>query len=473
MKALKIITPFLLIGTLLTGCEMPEIFEDPDAKYRAVPLSNTELENDIYYVKEGTKFYETYEAKTSGGSGDVDNTRCAYVLGDYEKKVPTYYKGELLAYASKSNTIEDVDIERYSDTGYSIGVYGAEWSDGYITFSLNSDTVKDSDAAKKFKNDRSNDIMIETINGMSVQGDMINKAGVFVGLEENKDYEITFWAGTYYGKVTVTADTHFYQSFEAYTLDDHEITKNGYIAVRIPEDFKSGYYIVDKNRIFRYIDEEKGADLASVDYNKEYFSTPEDQMAAYSQQYNFSIETEKKSGSIVATFDATSIGELINPDNIKMMVTSPNGDRELFTADLEGGTLTASYTSMTPGKWIVNITPQSLLVTGVEVKDNSAQQEKTENTYTFNIEKETAGIEFYIDYEGDGEVTGQVIGPDGQSHDLIKSRDNIGMLGYIYSWAEPGEYSMHIYHFPDTKITKAEYDINEKNKEEEIITIED
>ena len=473
-KVLALTLPLLMSLLILSGCDSEvEIFEDADAKYKPEAVSNTKLSNDVYYVKEGTKFYQVYETKTEGGAGDVDNKRCTYYLGVFERKVPTYYYGELLAYASKSNKIDDVKLERYSDTGYSMGVFGAKWEDGYITFNLNQDTVKDSDAASKFKNARSGYIMIESINGQKVTADMLNKAGVFVGFEKNKDYNVSFWAGTYYGEIQVTADTHFFQSYEIFTLEDHEITKNGYIAIRLPQDFKSGYYLIDGQGIFRYIAKEKGADLEAEDYNEQYYTSNEEQLAAFSQQYNFSIETQKLNASIVATFDTSSIGELTEEGALKMMVTSPDGIKQVFEPDLEEGKFSANYTTLTPGKWIVNISPQSLDVESVEVVDNSATQELTENSYTFNIENETTGIEFYVNYEGEGEVTAQVIGPDGQSHDLEKSRDNIGMLGYIYAWVEAGEYKINVYHYPDTKITEANYGLNEKNKEEEIITVEE
>lgn len=474
MIRFKTVIPVMAAFLLLTGCNNEvQIFEDPSAKYQADALSNLDLENDKYYIKEGTKFYEVYDCETSGGSGGVDNTRCAFYVGDYETKLPTYYKDELIACASKTNTIEDVDVERYSDTGYSIGVYGATWEDGYITFNLSSNTVEESDAQKKFENKRSKNIMIESINGQKVSADMLNKAGVFVGFEEGKDYNVTFWAGTYYGTATITADTHFFQSFEAYTLEDHSITKNGYIAIRMPEDAKSGYYYIDGEGMFRYVSEEKGIDLTSVDYNEEYFKSEEDQLAAYSQQYNFSIETIKTNASIVATFDKTSLTEDANTDTVKMMVTSPDGTRQMFEPDIEKGTITANYTTLSPGKWMVNITPQSIVLTSIEVVDNTAEQEKTENTYTFNISEQTTGLEFYVNYEGEGEVTAQVIGPDGQSHDLESGKLYSGDLGYIYSWANQGEYTIHVYHYPDTKITGADHTINTKNKEEEIITIEE
>lgn len=477
MKIKNLFAPFLFVTIsvlLLCGCESDiQIFEDENAKYRAVSTANNDLKNDIYYVKEGTKFYETYDVDTAGGlGGDIDRGRCAYFLDSYKAKIPTYYFGELIAYASKNNTIDDIALERVYDTGYSIGVYGAKWEDGYITFTLQSNTVKNSDAAKKFKNNRSNYIMIETINGQNVTADMLNKAGVFVGFEENKDYNVTFYAGTYYGEVTIKADTHFFQSYEMYTITDHDITKNGYIAVRLPDDLKTGYYMIDKKGMFRYVAQEKGVDLTNLDYNEQYYTSDEEQLAAYSQQFTFTIETEKVNGSIVASFDKSFVNENTDISTFKMLVTSPDGERQMFEPDFSNGTFTANYTKMMPGRWIVNITPQSLDVDNVEVVDNAAEQEMTTNSYTFNIDEDKTGIEFYIDYEGEGEVNAQVIGPDGFSHDLERDNKSLGTMGYTYSYLEAGEYTINVYHYPDTKITEANYGINEKNKEEEIITIE-
>lgn len=243
----KVLPVIVSCSLILTGCGLDElkIFEDENEKFQAKPISNTDLKNDVYYIKTGTKFYPTYEVNISTGDASiVDNSSCVYVFGEYNNTIPTYFRNELIAYASKENTIDDVSVGRYRDSGYSIGIYNADFDDGYIRFDLNSDVVKESDAVKKFSNRRSNEIMVETINGQKVSGDMLNKAGVFVGFEKDKTYDITFYAGTYYGEISVVADTHFFQPYEAYKLDDHEITKNGYIAIRMPKDAKSGYYII-------------------------------------------------------------------------------------------------------------------------------------------------------------------------------------------------------------------------------------
>ncbi len=475
MKAKITIAICFAVMLMLTGCDHEiQIFKDEEAKYRPEPLSNYDLENDKYYVKMGTKFYQVFDADTTGGSGSsVDNTRCAYVWGKYNNKVPTYYSNELIAYASKENTIKDLTCERYKDTGYSIGIYGATYNDGYITFDLNQNSVKDSDAKKKFKNKRSNDIMIETINDEKVTPDMLNKAGVFVGLEKDKTYDITFYAGTYYGEITVEADTHFFQSYEMYSLRDHRITKNGYISITMPEDAKTGYYIIGEKGLFRYMATERGEeDLEAANYNEPYYLTEEDQMAAFSQQFTFDIEASTANGTIRAEYDEDSLAEG-QESYIKMMVTAPDGTR-LTAEPKEEGVLEMAYTTMMPGKWTVNITPQSMNISSVEVVDNAAAQEKTQNTYTFKIEEEKTGVEFYVIYDGEGEVSGQVIGPDGQSHDLKEGRDvQNGQLGYTYSYLPEGTYTVNVYHDPDTKITKVDYDYNEKNKSEEIITVED
>ncbi len=66
-----------------------------------------------------------------------------------------------------------------------------------------------------------------------------------------------------------------------------------------------------------------------------------------------------------------------------------------------------------------------------------------------------------------------VIYPDGQRHDLVKDNKNICILEYVYAWVEPGQYTINVYHYPNTKITEADHQLNEKNKDEEIITIEE
>ena len=473
-KSIITITSIILSSVLLSGCSKVQIFEDSDAKYQLTSSDDADLELNTYYVKDGTKFYPVYKADKNGGSSDADSKRCAWVWDKYNQKIPTYYKDELIAYASSDADVSDVSLERYSDTGYSLGIYGLSYTDdGFLSFDLNQHSLKKSDAASKFKNKKSNDIKIETINGEKVTADMINNAGVLLGLSKEKKYTITFFAGTYYGSIDVVADTHFFQSFEIYSMKDHEITKNGYVSFKMPEDAKDGYYYIADKGLFRYISQARGVDLATINYNEAYFTTEEDQMAAYSQQYDFTIAAETKNAAIIATFDGTSVPETADSSDVKMMVTSPDGQRTTFDSDLVGQVIEGDYETLSPGKWTINIVPQSLSITDVEVVDNTPVQEKTQNTYTFDIDTESTGVEFYVIYEGEGDVTAQVIGPDGQSHDLTSEKVVNGNIGYTYDYLPVGKYTVNVYHDPDTKITEVDHGINEENKSEEIISVED
>lgn len=462
----------------ISGCSTEGIIEDKTKKYRIEAVEDDDLELDSYYVKNGTKFYKVYNCdKSNGSASGVDSKRCAWVLDAYSAKIPTYYENEFLAYASKKTEIEEAELERYRDSGYSIGVHNVEYrSDGYFAFKKNQSIISDTSASKAFKDAKSDEILIETINGQRVSDKMLNKAGVILGLDKNADYKITYYAGTYYGTAIIKSDVHFFQSYEAYIIPTSsiEITKNGYLSIKLNKDMKTGYYTINNKGIFRYVQEEKGAaDLDTLDYNDPYFSNAEDQLAAYSQQYTFELPAQIRDAKVVAEFDPYSIPDMEDPD-IKMMVTSPSGERVVTNANFYDNTITASFTSLMPGKWIINISPRTLYVNNVALIDNTEKQDKTVQTYHFAFNEEEAGLKFIVKYKGSGEVTAQVIGPDGQSHDMTKplTSDRSNTLEYSFSYLPTGNYDVNVYHDPDTIIESVSYDVDESTKQETIITIE-
>lgn len=63
--------------------------------------------------------------------------------------------------------------------------------------------------------------------------------------KKNKEYHLTFYAGTYYQTATIKADEKFLQYYEAYVIEKAENTKNGYLKFSMPDDAKSGYYMIE------------------------------------------------------------------------------------------------------------------------------------------------------------------------------------------------------------------------------------
>lgn len=460
----------------LTGCDI-QIFEDKNAKNIAKEYKKEDLQNNVYYIKDGTSFYEAYKCDTSSEGKDLDYKKCCWLIDD-EKMVPTYYKDGLIARMT-ADKIEDesVIMERYKDCGYSIGVYGCTFENGYICFKAGQNTINKTSLSKALEKSASQNIMIESINGTYVNEKMLNEAGIITGMEQGKEYNLTYYAGSVYSEMTVTAETHFFECFEAYKLDAFNMTKNGYISINVPSDLKTGYYRLDGKGFFRYSSRKKGElDLASADYNEPYYESEEDQMAVFSQQYVFNLDRITENMSVKADFEPNSV--LNTTGEVKMMVTSPDKKRMTVEAFRDDGTISCDIKESTPGEWIVNIAPQSMLVTNIEVVSNEDKTEATKEEKQFVLDKDMTGIVVTLDYEGDGIVTAQLIDPaTNKSYDLVlkdkNSNSKTHQLIYNFPYLAQGTYNVYIYHYPDTKIGELSYTLSEDIKDIEIIEIEE
>ena len=470
-----IITAMLWIScAALTGCEQ-EIFQDKNAKYRLNAVEDDDLETNIYYVKDGTKFYQVHELSASGAGVELDVTKCAWSVED-ESLIPSYYRNELLAFASSKVDTAAIRLERYKDCGYSIGVYGAAYEDGYISFQASSNTIKKTQARNAFENDKSNYILIETINGNPVNETMLNEAGMIMGMEQDGAYEITYYAGTYYGTVTVTADTHFFQSYEMYTLDDIDITKNGYISIKLPDDLECGYYNVNGAGFFKYYNFKKADDSTeNVDFNIAYYESEEDQIMAYSQQFVFNLDYSATNMSVKALFDPKSVTNASG--NVKMMLTTPDGRHMTVGADKSEGEIMCDMQESMPGKWTVNIIPQSMTISDVQIVSNELEAEASKEVYNITIDKDMTGVVFTMEYEGKGEVTAQITDGDNKSYDMVPVNDTLNQvkhtMQYSFAYLPAGEYQINVFHYPDTRIIGVDYHLSEDVRDVEIITVEE
>lgn len=458
----------------MSGCDI-QIFEDKSSKYIAKALNRNELETGNYYVKRDTKFFKIHPCQMSSESSELDSSKSAWTILD-ETLIPDYYCNELIAKPAASVEKEAVTLERYKDCGYSIGVYGAVFLDGFISFSTNNNIIDDTEAAKRFENDRSDNILIETINGVPVNEEMLNEAGIILGMEKDQSYEITFFAGTYYGKTVVKAETHFLQSFEIYNVDNYELTKNGYVAIRLPDDLECGYYRFDNSGFFRYYNfKREDSTAAKIDFNIPYYDSEEDQMAAYSQQFVFNLDVNTADMSVKADFDSLTV---TNANGIvKMMLTSPDGKRMLVETNKDEGTISCGMVESMPGKWIVNIAPQSMTVSDVQIVSNKDETEATKESFDIAIEEDMTGVIFTMEYSGPGVVTAQILDELNNSYDMVQEDyhelDRIHTMKYNFAYLPKGNYKVNVYHYPDTKIHGASYEISEAVREVEIITVEE
>lgn len=477
IKRIILLITAITAALSLAGCNTEiQIFEDKDGKNVLKGVEKDELMNGYYYVKEGTKFYKLYELDASASGTSLDNSKVAWTT-DNAGLIPDYYKGELIAQASvKVDTSEELTLERYKDIGLSLGIYGAYFEDGYIKFTSNSNVIEETSAAEVFQNEISNNIMIDTINNTKVTDSMLSEAGTLLGMTSGGTFHIGFYAGTTYMEEDVEADTNFYQSYEAYNVDDFKMTKNGYMALSLPEDLKTGYYKLSKSGFFRYYSFKKGDyDLSTVDYNEPYYHSEEEQLAAFSQQYTFNLNATTSNMTVHAEFDPTTV--TTTNGKVKMMVTSP--DKKIITveANKDDGEINCDMMKSIAGKWTVNITPQSMKVSNVEIKSNETVQESTREEYDMTFDTDMTGIVITAGYEGDGTVTAQVVNESNESFTMIDAKESTygedtKMLTYQFAYLPAGNYKIVIYHYPDTKILGVDHYLSEDVRDVEIINIE-
>lgn len=482
----------IILGTAiifgLTGCSFDQqIFEQEEDPYLQVPVDKTELEEKVYYVKNGTKFYKTFEAPSLGNS--TTNEAILY-LNDSERAVPIYYKGEYIAIASTEDIDFTKDMVRYLDYGYSIGMDNLNATDGgYMCGSHN--IVPESSLYNIISSEAETpkSITFSKINGKYLNDKTISKEGIVLGLTKNEDYTVGYFIGSYYKEAVITADTRFLIPFEHYDID-YSLTDSGYSIVKLPEDAKSGYYAINNN-VFKYYDRERSGMVSenSVNMNEPYFVNQQDSVYSDSQQYSFVLDTEKKNMQVTISYELDTSNEedgdnqsKTNNPIIQAILTAPNGIKYDMKDDNTKSTISSKIEVAMAGEWVVNIVPRELSVTNIDVQSDDGQQEATENEYRFHFNEEMSNVKFFVNYEGVGDVHAIIITPVGMTYDFDLSNEVMGeaentnsdrqknTLSYVMPYVPAGEYTVKVYHYTNTEIRDVSYETNTGN-ETDIISI--
>lgn len=451
---------------ILTGCKDVQIWEKQADENGVVALSDKELKKDIYYVKNGTKFYPVYMPQGSAKdfSYAVNESRVMAPTIVEEKKIPIHYKGEGIAVASNKNELKTVTLERFLDLGYSFGVYGGKLQEGYYQFDASSNIIKGSAMEKALESLESKEIRLSTINGEKITDKMIDPgAGVLVGLNANESYKVTFFAGTYYYETEVVADTHMMKSFEIFSYEEDKLkdTKNGYKFFDTPEDLKSGWYNMNGTGLFKYYDHERGGN-DNISMNDNYYENEKERLQAYSKQYSVDIASKTKDVDIRADYILPE-NITISEENIEGYVYSPDGIRYEMEQLLGESALSLSLTQAIPGRWTVNIVPKVLDVS-VSVDSGALEQDATVEETEITLSENRTNIVFSAEYDKtdeECEISGIVVAPDGITTEMEAiEKDETDAFGnpignnrkkyYMeceMAFAASGTYTVKIFHY--------------------------
>lgn len=191
-----------------------------------------------------------------------DSMRILWMADENDSKIPTLYEGDELIYYSLEEIPTKIELERFYDHGYSIGLYGLKenikGSGQYILDASGTMGIKSTSSAKKLANylpDEKSIVSIAQVGDKVLTSTDISKAGTVKGLIHGSSYDVAAYTGTNRHLITMTADTRIFSSYELYTLtaNSYSFVGDGIITINLPEDLKSGYYCINGAGLFRYV----------------------------------------------------------------------------------------------------------------------------------------------------------------------------------------------------------------------------
>ena len=485
----------MALPLLLTGCDREVVIfrENTDPQ----KVSSEDMVPETPYVMDGTGFILTGDVSGNfSGAVSIADPKRVLWMEKKESLVPTMYRKSLIAMKSNTTDLKSVSCERFRDAGYSIGIYGAVFNEetGMIDFNAQSNIGEATPAYQAIDTSLSTEIHLESINGTKVTADMLDGSGILNCFEKDKSYTIGYYAGTEYKTCPITASTHMLSSWETFSLTDITMTKKGYLAIEIPEDFKSGWYYIGGAGLVKYLDEDYGGeDLTGDALNVDYFDSEAERQQAYSQSYSVDFSEKTLNPTVEVIYDKSSVSSgqtasvtLVSPDGTIYALNDgekPAMDESNYQYGENVGYYSIQLKEAIAGKWHVYIQPKEMNVYQVQVLSNKINEEATEENTTFAIDNDLKNQIFVVTWsltdvptksitgQDQPTVFGNIIYPTGETYDLIASDDNDEKktLYYKASYLPAGSYTVRVYHYSDVQIDNIELHDDADSLEDETV----
>lgn len=257
-KWMTIVLTAVALTSLFSGCgKMDSIIENKEVDVTK-PVKKENVTSGVYILTEDGKFYKanTLNQSFSSATSSVSSSRYIYSV-DGNKYIPKLYKDDLLIYVSNATLPDEINVEKFKSMGYTIGAVNVgKGTSG--TYSVTTENCIDgSDFATQVSNEIGNakSLVIKKIAGSTLKADRITDTGTITGLEKDKEITIDAYAGTYYKEIKTKADTKIFVSSKLFTIEDMELTKNGYVILN--QNFGEGYYNINNEGLIQIVDENR------------------------------------------------------------------------------------------------------------------------------------------------------------------------------------------------------------------------
>lgn len=270
---IAVVVVIIVAAVIVMGLSSTTLSSMSDSSSKVVE-DQAELESGNFYVKEGNSYkkadFKDYTFKGKEINEDGSEERGIFFNVD-EEDIPTVTSQDELLYISKTDVPQEFIFERFRDDGISIGLANLiKDESNHYYFPLNENDDSDyesyvdmeSDVKAVTKLENVSRLYIDQVGDIKVNPDTVTKGGVIKGLESCKEYIATFYTGTLYQDFKVNSNIHTFTSMESIKSYDYDFLHSNVIRVKIPEYFKSGYYLVNGIGFFRYL---KDSDIGRTD----------------------------------------------------------------------------------------------------------------------------------------------------------------------------------------------------------------
>ncbi len=285
-KALALALVGVMSLGVLSGCGKKQAAPE-EPVYELKALTADELESGKYYVKNGETFYElpagtrNFDEKQAVAKMNQNDPYRVVWFGPDDVTIPTLYADDTLVYVA-SQLPDSFTWERYKDNGYSVGVTNLKINNtGSYTVAMSGINFYPGSTLKNAIAEcgaTSGDMLVfNAIDGMKIGSGNISSNGSILGLMSNASYKVDVYDGsTYIPLENIVADTHVFGSFEVYTSSIANYMQANYVQVVVPDNFISGYYLINGVGFVKYVDNARAKGIADVDFNQAYYFTDED-----------------------------------------------------------------------------------------------------------------------------------------------------------------------------------------------------
>ncbi len=269
MKKMFLLTTLLLSCALgFTGCGKDKEELSKEEEYIE------QMEDGMFYVRSmGTnKITPVYFGNATFEKGKTSTqeqvSRVMWFKDDFEE-IPTLYSGDSLIMRTDQEFDEHFIFERFEDVGYSVGLCHLEETDSgryaISTDPKDCETYPGSDTDVILDNYKNSKVIIDTIGNIPIRkideettsASFVSKFGTLLNLNKDQQYEVKVYEGTNENKHVFKADVHILGSMGGinsveYYFDENEGQFN-VINIKIPQEYNSGYYLINGLGMFRYV----------------------------------------------------------------------------------------------------------------------------------------------------------------------------------------------------------------------------